>query len=167
MNLGRMTLAVLLSAAFAAGQQQEVGRQCSSCHVEHVEELRTHRHAAKGLTCEVCHGASQQHRLALGATSPDRVAAPDEVPALCGSCHTAQKDAYARSKHAQVLAAQSKVKSANCGTCHGVHAPRDVAAMQRQCDRCHAELPASCRKTAAGAEKLACARCHNPHTLAQ
>jgi hypothetical protein len=163
----RWALALLALTAFSgsAQQQQEVGKQCLSCHIEYVEDLRSHKHAAKGISCEVCHGDSQQHRNAVGATSPDRVAAPDEVPALCGGCHVPQGKLYATSAHGKLVLSSSKTRAANCGTCHGVHALRNAVAMKRQCDRCHAELPAACKKGTAGESKLVCASCHNPHTL--
>lgn len=159
-----MFWAALLWFAGMAGAQ-EVGKLCLSCHTEYVDELKTHKHASKNISCEVCHGESKPHRNAIGATSPDRVAAPDEVPALCGSCHPAQRKSYEAGKHGVVLRAQSKVKTANCGTCHGVHGPRNAVSMERQCARCHAELPASCKKpVTVEAGKLRCAGCHDPHT---
>lgn len=156
--------AVLLLWPLAA---QEGGKVCGACHIEHVNEWRTHKHAAKNVVCEVCHGPSQAHRNALGATAPDRVAAPDEVPELCGSCHAPQRKAYEPSKHGKLVLARSKTRAANCATCHGVHSLRDAAQMKRQCDRCHATLPAACqRKVESAAAKLVCNSCHDPHTLA-
>ncbi|MBL8231185.1 MAG: cytochrome c3 family protein [Bryobacterales bacterium] len=152
-------------AAIASGQ--EVGKQCLPCHSEHVEDVRAHKHAAKQVGCEVCHGPSQTHRDAVGATAPDRVAAPDEVPALCGSCHTEAREEYVESKHGKLVLARAKTRAANCGTCHGVHAVRDAAAMKRQCDRCHAALPTSCKQGSPAAGKLICSTCHAPHTLAR
>ncbi|HUQ94448.1 MAG TPA: cytochrome c3 family protein [Bryobacteraceae bacterium] len=150
------------------GLAQETGMLCAPCHAEQLADWKTHKHFAKNVGCEVCHGASQQHRNAVGATSPDQVAAPDEVPALCGQCHSGQRKPYEASKHGKLVLARSETRAANCATCHGVHSPRGGAAMQRQCDRCHATLPAACsKKVQAGAGKLACAACHDPHTLAR
>src|SRR5262245_39228804 len=107
---------------------QELGKVCTPCHTEHVEDVRAHKHGAAKVGCEVCHGTSQKHRDAIGAASPDRVAGPEEVPALCGGCHTRQGKEFAASKHGKLLAARSEKRAANCGTCHGVHAVRTVAA---------------------------------------
>ncbi|MCZ2152192.1 MAG: hypothetical protein LC126_30995 [Bryobacterales bacterium] len=158
----------LLLLIISSLSAQETGRLCAPCHAEYVADLKTHKHFAKGIGCEVCHGSSQQHRNAAGATAPDRVAAPDEVPALCGGCHTAQRKEYEPSKHGVLVLARSKTRAANCGTCHGVHSPRTAAAMERQCARCHASLPDACRKPVTVASgRLRCAVCHAPHTLAR
>ncbi|MBI4905378.1 MAG: cytochrome c3 family protein [Acidobacteria bacterium] len=147
----------------------QLGRNCTPCHSEQVDDVRGHKHGAAGVTCEVCHGASQKHRDALGAAAPDKVAGPDEVPALCGGCHTGQLKDYALSRHGKIVAAKSEQRAANCATCHGVHAARNVVAMKRQCDRCHASLPQACTRAgvAATAGRLVCASCHAPHTLAR
>lgn len=148
-------LALLTSIAFG----QEVGKQCLPCHTDQIDDLKKHKHFAKSVACEVCHGTSENHRKAVGAAPPDRVAASDEVPALCGSCHVAQRKEYATSKHGALVLARSEKKAASCTTCHGVHAPRDGVAMKRQCDRCHESLPAACK------QEKPCATCHQPHTL--
>jgi hypothetical protein len=157
---------VALLVAFAAAQ--EPGAVCAPCHSEHSEDLRRHKHSAAGLSCEVCHGASDKHRKATGAAPPDRVAAPDELPALCGGCHGAQQKSYADSKHGRLVLARSATRAANCGTCHGVHAPRWAAAMERQCARCHESLPASCKASPKQVNaRLSCAGCHDPHKLSR
>lgn len=162
----RLLVAVLLLCSWAAAQ--EVGKLCVSCHIEHVDDLKSHKHAAKNISCEVCHGESKPHRNAVGATAPDRVAGPDEAPALCGTCHTSQLKAYTPSAHGKLVLSQSKTRAAQCTTCHGAHSPRNAVAMKRQCDRCHAELPAACKQpVTVAAGKLACAACHDPHTLAK
>lgn len=140
--------------------------QCASCHTEHVEDFQSHKHSTAKLSCEVCHGASEKHRKAVGSASPDRVAAPAEVPALCGACHSDALKRYASSKHGEIVAAAGKTKAANCGSCHGVHAPRWAAAMERQCARCHSSLPEACKaKPQTVHARLACAACHDPHSL--
>lgn len=154
----------LVTAMFS----QEVGKQCLPCHAEHVADVNTHKHASKQVGCEVCHGPSQVHRNAVGATAPDRIAAPDEVPALCGGCHVEQRKEYVESKHGKLVLARSKTRAANCGTCHGVHSFREAAAMKKQCDRCHANLPVACKSSpAVAAGKLGCVTCHAPHSLAR
>lgn len=161
-------LLLLCTVGLANAQQAEVGKLCQSCHVDYVTDVRSHPHGAKGIGCEACHGASSQHRNSVGATSPDRVAAPDEVPSLCGSCHQEQRKLYAASAHGKLVLASSKTRAANCGSCHGVHAQRNAAAMKRQCDRCHANLPSACAAKpakAVTAGKLSCSGCHNPHNL--
>lgn len=153
----------LLAAASAFAQQDQA--LCLPCHSEHQKEFLTHKHASKGLTCTLCHGPSDQHRKASGAASPDKVAAPDEIPALCGGCHPAPRRAYEQSEHGKLVLAGSKIRAPHCGTCHGVHGPRSVEAMRRQCARCHLQLPTACQAKSPGpAAKLSCTACHHPHT---
>jgi hypothetical protein len=156
-------LAALLLWPLAA---QDVSKACAACHTDQFTDWQTHKHAGKSVTCDVCHGPSLPHRNAVGATAPDRVAAPDEVPQLCGTCHPSQRKEYEPSKHGKLVLARSKARAANCATCHGVHAPRDSVQMKRQCDRCHQSLPAVCQRNVnAAAGQLACVSCHSPHTL--
>jgi len=155
---------LLLAVGFAV-QAQEGAKVCAACHTDPFEELQTHKHFAKSVSCDTCHGTSQQHRNAVGATPPDKVAAPEQQPALCGTCHPAQRKPYEGSKHGQLVLAKSRTRAASCGTCHGVHSARNAVAMQRQCERCHASLPAACKKESGEAGKLVCAGCHEPHGL--
>jgi hypothetical protein len=60
---------------------------CKACHSEIASDFLSHPHAKASLSCDTCHGESVRHRESGGGTAPDRVAAPDQVPALCGTCH--------------------------------------------------------------------------------
>ena len=153
-----MRLALISLVALAAGAQK-VHELCAPCHNQHFEDFQTHKHFAKGLSCDACHGTSKGHREATGGQMPDRVAGPTEQPALCGACHTDQGKAYQTSKHGKLVAARAAKRAAACTTCHGTHAPRKAAAMLAQCNRCHDPLPPTCKPEG-------CASCHNPHTLA-
>jgi len=141
---------------------QKTHEFCAACHTEQVTDFQSHPHFQKNLSCDICHGASVKHRTSTGAAAPDRVAAPDEVPALCGTCHEAALKEYLTSKHAALLAQRAKVKTANCGGCHGVHGFRAAAQIERQCHRCHSSLPASHPKM----QNASCTSCHAKHTLA-
>ena len=136
---------------------------CVACHSEQVGDFQTHPHFQKALSCDACHGPSVKHRTSTGAVAPDRVAAPDEVPALCGTCHVAQRKEYEGSKHGKLVLAQSKTRAANCVTCHGTHSLRTAPQREQQCQKCHASLPASHPATAASGS---CFTCHAKHTLA-
>jgi hypothetical protein len=163
-----LPLVISVAVGLCRAQQADVGKLCQACHAEYVADVKSHPHGARGISCEVCHGASAQHRASIGAASPDRVAAPNEVPALCGGCHQQPGKLYATSAHGKLVLASSRTRAANCGTCHGVHALRNATAMKRQCDRCHTTLPAACSAKPAkaiAAGKLSCSGCHDPHTL--
>ena len=157
LGLTILTAALLCLPLLAAEKTHEF---CNACHTEQVADFKTHTHFQKGLSCDACHGASLKHRNSTGAVPPDRVAAPDEVPALCGQCHSAQQEEYSGSKHgAAVLARQ---KAAHCTTCHGVHNLRTARQMQQQCRKCHPMLPAAHPAVASAAQ---CMSCHAKHTL--
>ena len=152
-------LALLLTLPLAAQKVHEI---CNTCHAEQVADFQKHKHFTKSLSCDICHGPSERHRNSNGAVAPDRVAAPDEIPALCGACHTVENQAYSTSKHAKLVLARSKVKAAHCATCHSNHAPRTIIQTLIQCNRCHSALPAQHPKFAVEAT---CLTCHDRHTL--
>src|SRR5688500_15569721 len=169
MNTDNNNLVYLRLSAFICGQivllllasqlnAQPVHTLCSACHSEQVQDFLKHPHATKALSCDACHGASVKHREAAGGAPPDKVAGPQEVPALCGGCHPAQKPLFDKSRHAKVLALAGRAKAPGCGTCHGVHAQATQVQIDARCARCHTPLPASC--------KPRCNDCHEPHTAA-
>jgi hypothetical protein len=154
-------LLLLVFQVQAAPKQHEY---CAVCHKETVQDFLAHPHFQKGMECRVCHGESTQHRTSEGHAEPDRIAAPHEIPALCGGCHQGKGTVpilaeYSASKHGQLVLAQAKTRSPHCGTCHGVHTVRDAKAIEAQCGRCHAQRPAACSTTAS------CVTCHTPHNF--
>jgi hypothetical protein len=157
-----MKPAILLLAVALSALAQKTHEICASCHAEQVADFQTHPHFQKGLSCDACHGESVRHRTSTGAVPPDRVAAPDEVPALCGGCHAAEQKEYLASAHGKLVMARSKTRAANCATCHGVHNLRTARQTQVQCGRCHATLVAAHPAVAAG---TSCMSCHAKHTL--
>ena len=162
-----MRLAIVCALLATALAAQKVHELCAPCHTAPAEDFLTHTHAAKGLSCDACHGKSQVHIQAAGGQAPDRVAGPAEQPALCGACHSEQRKTYETGKHAKLVAARSKVRAPACTTCHGTHARRTPVSMTAQCRRFNETLPASCdAKPGQTTAKVACANCHQPHTLA-
>lgn len=161
-----MRLIVFLLAALcpACAWGQKLHELCGACHTEPASDFQSHPHFAKGLSCDACHGSSAAHREAAGNKPPDRVAGPSDQPQLCGACHTGQRKDYESGKHGKLVLARAVPRAAACTTCHGTHLARK-AAMLSQCNRCHATLPESCKRSPRVAAKLACAGCHNPHTL--
>ena len=84
-------------------------RRTSSAPLQRTgRRLQTHAHFRKGLSCDACHGPSLKHRTSTGAVPPDRVAAPDEVLALCGGCHSIEQKEYLESKHGKLVMARSR-----------------------------------------------------------
>ena len=159
---------ILLALTLAAGgiaQTTAVQELCAPCHTGPSEEFDKHPHKAKSVSCDACHGASEQHRNSQGMTPPDKVAGPAEVPAMCGACHTKQFAAFKESRHFAVLQTNAR-GTATCIRCHGNHSLRTAAAAQAQCERCHDGRPAACKAVPAKViAKVSCANCHVPHTL--
>jgi hypothetical protein len=166
---GVLALGLLTSPARAEDKAHEL---CAVCHGETVQDFLTHPHSQKGLDCNSCHGESVKHRTSQGHSEPDRIAAPHEVPALCGRCHSGEAASsipaqYSESKHGKLVLAKSKVRAPHCGTCHGVHSVRSGKGMESQCQRCHSQLPVSCTATHTGSRSaVSCVRCHVPHGFA-
>ena len=145
--------AALVGLSSTAEGQQVMGR-CATCHfanipdvpgASHLGEWAASPHAAAGVGCESCHGGnpttvvpSEAHR---GVESPrlawSRVA-PAHLPATCGACHAAERDAFRRSPHDAPLAS-GVANAPTCSTCHGAMTSRvpSAAALELRCARCH------------------------------
>jgi hypothetical protein len=132
-----MKVALLLALA-GLTLAQKSHELCSACHSGQVEDFQSHAHFERGLSCDTCHGRSEKHMKATGAAPPDRVASPDEIPALCGTCHAPQRAQYLATAHAKLVTERARVRAPHCGTCHGVHNLRPA---KNQCGRCHTEIP--------------------------
>jgi hypothetical protein len=163
-------LILALCAPFVADEKAHVF--CKVCHTETVQDFLSHPHSDKGLDCDTCHGESIKHRSSQGHTEPDRIAAPHEVPALCGGCHPGQGsttilEQYSSSKHGELVLSKARVRAPHCGTCHGVHNVRAPVKIEALCKRCHASLPASCAATLTSAKAgVVCVNCHPVHRFA-
>lgn len=157
-----MRIWVLFWAMAASAQVHQL---CQPCHTEAAGDVESHPHFAKKVSCDACHGTSEKHRLAAGGAAPDKVATREQVPVLCGGCHVSERKSYDTSRHAAVLVAGSK--SAQCATCHGNHALRQLSAMATRCQSCHTKLPSACSAAPRVAAKVSCAGCHPQHTFAK
>jgi len=165
-------IALALLAVGTLAAQEPVRETCIACHTTVGEDFDSHKHPAAGLDCSTCHGASERHVAAAGAAEPDRVAAPHQVAELCGTCHVEQAEGFNASVHGKLVAAMSKTRAPNCGTCHDVHRIRPARAMERRCANCHKQRPEACaaepetanQETAA---QVRCAGCHAQHLFAK
>jgi hypothetical protein len=174
---GIFAVALLLSCA-ALRAQQPVHELCKPCHSEITSDVLSHPHGKAGLSCDTCHGESVRHRESEGGADPDRVAAPDQVPALCGTCHdhpvtdaagsaATLLSQYRSSKHGVFVAERSKVRAPHCATCHGEHGLRSARAIQLSCSRCHQQLPQACSgDPPSTVSAVRCANCHQRHLFA-
>lgn len=158
-----MRLVALVFLAAVVGAQEPLHEVCAACHTTVAEDFRSHKHLGVGLDCSTCHGLSEAHRLAAGSAPPDRIAAPHQVAELCGTCHAGQAEAFNQSKHGELVAAKSKTRAPNCGTCHDVHRVRSFRAMERRCNGCHRQRPEACSGEPRREAALSCAGCHTAH----
>lgn len=145
---------------------------CATCHlalgVEHLtkpaEDYQTDIHAAKGFSCEACHGGDASK---MGMEAMDRSKGyigkpkPAQVVELCGKCHSDanfmrqynpnlrvdQTAEYATSVHGRRLKERNDPKVATCASCHRPHSIRPAndarssvhpARVADTCGSCHA-----------------------------
>jgi cytochrome b subunit of formate dehydrogenase len=101
-----------------------------------------------------------------------------QIPTLCGSCHTTALDDYLNSVHGKQVMRGSNVNAAVCTDCHTAHAVTDpqLAATRivitKDCGGCHTEALASYTETYHGqvfalgyADIATCSDCHRGHAI--
>lgn len=76
---------LLLFAVAPVGRAQKNHEVCQNCHEDKLNDYKAHKHFASGLSCDACHGESEQHAGSNAAIAPDRVSRGHEIPELCGS----------------------------------------------------------------------------------
>ena len=115
--MGRIIIAVILflTGLPSAWSQSQIDQHlkeagvCARCHVVQVMEWGMSGHPKAGTTCIACHGASLGHvKDERDNVKPDHIPHGAAIAALCATCHTAG-------------CPQTK-KTADCQTCHHVHA---------------------------------------------
>ncbi|MGA2892718.1 MAG: cytochrome b/b6 domain-containing protein [Xanthobacteraceae bacterium] len=101
-----------------------------------------------------------------------------QIPALCGSCHTTALNDYAYSVHGRQLSVGRNTGAAICTDCHTAHQVAEIQlpatrmAITQQCGACHAGAMASYTETYHGqlyalgyADTATCADCHSGHAI--
>jgi DmsE family decaheme c-type cytochrome len=146
---------------------------CATCHADEVKNFASNphtklaqEHAAKGATCESCHGPGKAHIDGGGDVS--RIfsftkATPKEVNERCLECHQGQHANFERSAHGE--------GDVTCTSCHSAHKFEEPAAMLKMkqpalCYQCHTDVkPAFSQpfhhKVNEGL--MSCSDCHDPH----
>lgn len=125
-------------------------QQCSSCHRPHAEAQRA--------SCESCHSSQMSrthtggHDRCIGCHQPHRAppVAPQTWWSRCGSCHTDQAAAAARSTGTH----------ARCSGCHQTPGPPLPT-----CASCHASTPRRLAHQHHASER--CTSCHATHGPSQ
>jgi formylglycine-generating enzyme required for sulfatase activity len=118
--MGRIVIAaILLSTGLSsAWSQSQIDQQlkeagvCARCHVVSVVEWGMSGHRKAATDCVACHGSSRGHVAdERNNVKPDRIPRAAAIAALCATCHKA--------------GCPQTRKTADCQTCHHVHALLD------------------------------------------
>lgn len=134
-------------------------------------------HSVHGaLQCIACHATMTDvpHK---NAPMP-RAEWRQQIPKLCGSCHTAALKDYLSSVHGKQVMEGGNANAAVCSDCHGAHAvaaPQLAAtrlAITKDCGKCHANSLKSYIQTYHGqifvlgyADTATCSDCHRGHAI--
>jgi cytochrome b subunit of formate dehydrogenase len=128
------------------------------------------------LQCTACHATITE----VPHNNPPLTAAQwrQQIPALCGNCHTAALNDYLYSVHGRQISLGGNVGAAVCTDCHTAHAvadPQSAATrigITKQCGTCHADALASYQETHHGkllalgyADTATCSDCHRGHAI--
>ncbi|HWP42328.1 MAG TPA: cytochrome c3 family protein [Blastocatellia bacterium] len=118
-------------------------------------------HAISKIACTGCHGGD------LFATDKQQAhsgrfkgrPSPDQVIAMCGSCHRAQLEMFKGSRHFPEKKGQARIDCAQCHGAHTVGAPAESFSFAYLCAGCHGleylpELPAAFQKMMAVADDV-------------
>ncbi|MCF6191999.1 MAG: cytochrome c3 family protein [Candidatus Hydrothermae bacterium] len=144
---------ILSALVLTAGPlHAEVKNTCVTCHEEQKDEdpdlaapvfdWQTSIHFENGISCSDCHGGNPRAEDEDVAMSEEAgfVGAPDpqEVPDFCGKCHSAVRDNYMQSAHADALMEDESGPS--CVDCHTAHKQQKATLdliNEDLCSQCH------------------------------
>lgn len=128
----------------------DVKNSCVECHQKAeekelsapVKEWKKSIHYENGITCTDCHGGNARVDDEDLAMDPDAgfIGSPDpeEIPDFCGRCHSAIRDNYMASPHAESLLEDGS--GPECVTCHTAHSQQKATLdliNEDLCGDCH------------------------------
>ena len=156
---------LFISLATLGRAQNSGGLDCSACHTDKAQALKSSAHA--GLSCTTCHAGIKAF------PHPKNIPLP-----TCGQCHAKQASEYALSAHGLAHAGGNKA-APDCQVCHG-----DAHQMQRTntwafkksipelCGACHAEIYEKYHASVHGQavergvfQAPVCTSCHTAHSV--
>jgi predicted CXXCH cytochrome family protein len=168
--------------AFKASPQENAAR-CLTCHItsEQQKDFAHSRHAATGVSCELCHAThlvvadagprlappAQAHFFAVPQPAVDQrwrheSLLKDTQPGLCYTCHAPVRAQFAQPFHHRVAEGAMK-----CTDCHNAHGTANNASLAspawETCTSCHAEKHGPFVFEHAAVKIEGCAVCHSPH----
>ena len=128
---------------------------CVTCHAglkepvgtsAHFFEWRSSQHANQAVSCDKCHGGNPNtggyklaHEGVLSPTFTQSTLHPKNLAQTCGTCHQEIANAFAKSRHSQVL--QESGNGPSCTNCHRhmassvINWPPDTTALCAQCHK--------------------------------
>ena len=128
-------------------------------------------------SCTQCHD-THAFNVPADKTSPEYAAWRKDVPALCGSCHEEQLEAFQGSVHGKELFEKNNNKAPVCINCHTTHEISSTSLnsfkllVTEECGSCHKDKLASYRDTyhgqankLGGADTAKCYNCHGSHGI--
>ena len=151
-NLSWLAISILLVGVVGAEEKPPApGGSCETCHAEMKEddpemaapvfEWRTSIHHENGIACADCHGgnpkiededAMDEEQGFVGAPEDE------EIPDFCGKCHSAVRDNYMKSAHAEALFEDGS--GPTCVDCHTAHKQQRASLdliNEDLCTECH------------------------------
>ncbi|NOZ55741.1 MAG: cytochrome C [Calditrichaeota bacterium] len=169
---------VYLALVFFVAGVATAENACVTCHAKQdvtpiqVKDWQASKHAANGVTCDVCHGTAH-----TSAQDVDKVSLP--TPDVCAQCHEDKVAEFKRGKHALAWISMNAMPATHyqpmeliegqkgCGSCHGIglKSPEDIKKLEAQgikhgvasCDACHTRHTFSAEEAR---QPEACATCH-------
>ncbi|CAN5376337.1 cytochrome c3 family protein [soil metagenome] len=142
----------------------------------HAGESKDHPGQPKA-SCTQCHD-THTFNVPADHKSPEYAAWRKNVPALCGTCHDEQLDAYSGSIHGTEVLEKGNPKAAICTSCHTNHEITNTSltsfklVISDACGSCHKDRLASYRDTYHGQvtklgfpETAKCYNCHGSHEI--
>jgi len=103
-------------------------------------------HGKSGIGCQSCHGGdadlpdkARAHAGLPPSSDPRSPVAVAKIPETCGRCHSAEFEAFKRSRHAKTFHGDGR--GPNCVTCHGSMANHIITSreMEVACNVCHTQ----------------------------
>jgi len=149
--LALLALPALAAAQSGDGKPTATDNNCIRCHSRLMKNYalpaqRYHDdiHADNGVLCSDCHGGNPANPNRHDRKDPAQhfrgKPTPQEIPGLCGHCHSDpaymrahnpklpvdQLEKYRTSRHGELLLGKGDPKPAQCVSCHSVHDIRQV-----------------------------------------
>lgn len=148
---------------FTQAKSEQISRRCLTCHEANLEQQQFLRsvHGENGISCTSCHSihhARKEHLLTVSQ------------PALCFSCHAAQRADFMKPFRHRVLEGLIK-----CSDCHNPHGTTYLMASGRGaqlrstpdqndiCYKCHADKRGPFVFEHEPVRVEGCTTCHFPH----